>query len=165
MKLKYTVLFAILFATNANANILADLYLGGTIGVARQNIFIDGHTVSGNAQSYGAVLGLDIPLFRFEAEYNYINADENLNVGMLNAYVKLPGASLVPYFGGGVGTVFSGTYNESNIAYSGMIGITIDTEIMPFKFDIEGRALYSNDLFDNADLLHYEIRAKARYVF
>jgi hypothetical protein len=50
-----------------------------------------------------------------------------------------------------------------------MLGLTVDLPVLPFIFDIEGRIVYANDVFefgnDNADLLHYEGRLKVRYEF
>lgn len=171
---------AIMFmGTNANANLLFDIYGGASFGVGGTTMFIDDEHPGFSATSYGALLGVDLPLFRVEGEYNFIDtSDMDLNLAMLNAYFKIPTPMIKPYFGAGVGTVFDGKYEpnsltsvetESAMAYAGMLGLTVDLPMLPFTFDIEGRIVYANDVFelvhDNADLLHYEGRLKVRYVF
>ena len=60
---------------------------------------------------------------------------------------------------------------KSTTAYQAMLGVTIDPVVIPFKFDIEGRALYAPDIYENPengtkpDMLQYGIRAKARFIF
>jgi hypothetical protein len=120
------------------------------------------------------MFGIDIPALRFEAEYNYLNdSGVRLHTGMLNAYLKMPSTVIKPYLGVGVGSVFSGKADSISIdmraAYQGMLGVTLDMPILPVKFDLEARALYAANLYTIAnikpDLLHYELRMKARYVF
>ncbi len=163
----------------ANANLLFDIYAGGTFGVGGSTYFADGNNESYSLQSYGAVLGIDVPMFRLEAEYDYSKTDDTtLNFGMLNAYFKLPTAVIKPYFGAGVGTTFSSKFEPSEnisldiddtIAYQGMIGVTFDLPAIPFNVDVEGRVLYASELFEYAnekiDLLQYQGRIKLRYVF
>jgi opacity protein-like surface antigen len=159
----------------ANANVLFDVYAGGTYGIGGYTLLAD-HNKSASAQSYGAVLGIDVPMFRIELEYDYVNTDDmELNLGMVNAYFKLPTPVIKPYIGAGVGTTFSSTYEpadidiDNTIAYQGMLGITFDIPVIPFNVDVEGRVLYASDLFEYAtekhDLLQYEGRVKLRYVF
>ena len=67
--------FGILTATTimmsagaANANMLFDIYAGATYGIGGYTLFADDNDISKSSQSYGAVLGMDIPLFRVELE-------------------------------------------------------------------------------------------------
>ena len=183
MKTKSLVFFTaatlMVSAGAANANMLFDIYAGGTYGYGGYTLFADDNHESFSAQSYGAILGMDIPMFRIELEYNYMNADEMaLNLGLVNAYFKLPTPVVKPYIGAGIGTTFSSKYEPKNmdkididdtIAYQGMLGITLDLPVIPFNIDIEGRVLYATDLYkigdENIDLLQYEGRAKLRFVF
>lgn len=167
-----------LTAGAANANLLFDIYAGGTYGVGGYTLLAD-ENESASAQSYGAVLGMDLPLFRVELEYNYMNADDiTLNLGMVNGYFKLPTPVFKPYIGAGIGTTFSSSYEpvanvsidiDDTIAYQGMLGLTLDIPVIPFNIDIEGRVLYASDLFEMTtekyDLLQYEGRVKLRYIF
>ena len=167
-----------LYAGAANANLLFDIYAGGTYGIGGYTLLADKNT-SHSAQSYGAILGIDIPMFRIELEYDYVNTDDiKLNLGMVNAYFKLPTPVVKPYIGAGIGTTFASTYEpitdisidiDDTIAYQGMLGITLDIPVIPFNIDVEGRVLYASDLFEYAtekhDLLQYEGRVKLRYVF
>ena len=174
--------FAFLTATTitlsagaANANMLFDIYAGGTYGIGGYTLFADDQDISKSSQSYGAVLGMDIPLFRVELEYNYLDADAlSINTGFVNAYFKLPTPVVKPYIGVGIGSTFDSKYEPSNtakididdtLAYQGMLGITLDLPVIPFNIDIEGRVLYANDITPDTNLLQYEGRAKLRYVF
>lgn len=170
---------AIMSAGGANANMLFDIYAGGTYGYGGYTQIADDNHESFSSQSYGAIVGMDIPLFRIELEYNYVDADEMaLNLGLVNAYFKLPTPVVKPYIGAGVGTTFESKYEPENmarididdtIAYQGMLGVTLDLPVVPFNIDIEGRVLYASDLYkignENIDLLQYEGRAKLRFVF
>lgn len=178
MKLKYTgILTAVsilLYGANANAGMLFDLYAGATIGAGAATVFSDGTEETHSAQSYGAVIGLDIPVFRFELEYDYMQPNNaNLHLGMINAYAKLPTPIINPYLGGGVGNIFGGKVGdidvESSVAYQAMLGATFDIPVLPIKVDAEGRALYAPDFYnildEKPDLLQYELRLKLRYIF
>lgn len=179
MKLKTAIgLAAVIITTTsaANANLLFDIYAGGTVGVGAATMFADSHAHTDSAQAYGAVLGIDIPLVRIEGEYNYLNHKEmNMNVAMLNAYLKMPTAFVQPYLGAGVGMIFDGDVDNTNIkiddkmAYQGMLGLTFDIPVLPFKIDAEARALYANDIYKagnvKPDMLHYDARLKIRYIF
>lgn len=164
---------------NANANLLFDIYAGGTFGVGGNTIFYDGDHTAKSAMTYGAVLGVDLPLFRIEGEYNYLDGDKiTTNLAMANVYFKIPTPVVKPYIGAGIGTTFDGKYKPKDIAefdlddtlaYQGMLGITLDLPVLPIKIDIEGRVLYANDIYEladeKADLLQYDGRVKLRYVF
>ena len=165
---------AIFYGTNATAGALFDLYAGATIGAGGATLFADGNDHTNSAQSYGAVIGLDIPVFRFELEYNYMNSDNTkMHLGMINAYAKMPSTVIHPYIGVGVGSVFSGDSDAIDIdtvaAYQGMLGVTFDIPVLPLKIDAEGRALYAPNIYDvsnvKPDILQYELRLKLRYIF
>lgn len=178
MKLKYTgvlTIISILFSgTAVSAGTLVDFYAGGTIGAGATTMFMDKTEETHSAQSYGAVIGLDIPVLRFELEYDYLQTENaNLHLGLINAYAKLPTPVVKPYIGGGVGNIFGGKASgidiESVMAYQGMIGVTFDIPVLPIKIDAEGRALYAPDIYEivneKPDLLQYELRLKLRFVF
>lgn len=178
--------FGILTATTimltggvANANLLFDIYAGGTYGLGGYTLFADDDHISKSAQTYGAILGMDIPLFRIELEYNFLDSDKfETNLGMVNGYFKIPTPVLKPYIGAGIGTTFSGKYKPTSLphinidnamAYQGMLGITLDLPVIPFNIDIEGRVLYAPNAFkitrNDTDILQYDGRIKLRYVF
>lgn len=181
MKLKTIGLLSIIstafLTSNSNANLLFDIYAGATAGLGGVTVISENHHNSNTAQSYGAVLGLDIPLFRLEAEYDYlINNNADMQLGLINAYFKLPMALVQPYIGAGVGMILDVKANDTNIeknnnatAYQAMLGATFDIPVLPFKIDAEGRALYTKDFYNAAgiqpDLLDYEVRLKLRYIF
>ncbi len=178
MKLKYAgVLTAAIISVSgaANAGTLFDVYAGATVAVGGATIFANDTDVSRNAQSYGAVIGFDIPVFRFELEYDYMHADSiKMHIGMINAYAKMPLPMVKPYIGIGIGNIFSGQDEgfidiDSVAAYQAMLGVTFDIPVLPIDVDIEGRALYAADIYDFAglkpDFLQYEARLKLRYVF
>ena len=178
MKLKYagilTIVSIIFSGANANAGALFDLYAGATIGAGAATMFLENKDETHSAQSYGAIVGLDIPVLRFELEYDYLNQDSaNLHLGLINAYVKMPTPVVQPYLGVGIGNIFGGKIGEIEIdsvtAYQGMLGVTFDIPVLPLKIDAEGRALYAHNLYsienENPDLLQYELRLKLRYIF
>ncbi|MDR0727180.1 MAG: hypothetical protein LBF37_03900 [Rickettsiales bacterium] len=162
------------FASNANAAVVYDLYAGLTVGAGAATVFADHDNDTTGAQSFGAMFGLDIPVVRVEAEYNFLNDhDAKLHVGMANVYLKMPSVGIKPYLGVGVGGVFSGRHDDVDAktaaAYQGMLGLTFDMPVLPLKIDGEARVLYAPDFVKVADvkpdLLHYELRIKLRYVF
>lgn len=164
---------------SANANMLFDIYAGGTYGMGGYTIYTDDQDFSKSAQSYGGVLGMDIPMFRIELEYNYLDTDAlTVNLGLVNAYFKIPTPIVKPYIGAGIGTTFDSKYEladhthikiDDTIAYQGMVGITLDIPVIPFNIDIEGRVLYAPEIYKIADiksdLLQYDGRVKLRYIF
>lgn len=179
MKLKTSIILcsvATAFSGVAIANPVVDFYAGATIGVGAQTVFYDGTNTTDSAQSFGALIGMDVPFFRIDAEYNYLHqADNYAHLALVNAYFKMPSAIIKPYIGAGVGILFDGKDKENDItfdtcaAYQGTLGITLDVPVLPFKFDIEGRALYVPDIVtingEKPDVLHYDARVKIRYVF
>lgn len=177
MKLNYasflTAAILAIATTNANANIIWDLYAGGTAGLGGMAVSDDDlDRTNWSAQSYGAVLGIDFPVVRVEAEYDYLKSDEiNMQMVMGNAYVKFFGTAVVnPYIGVGVGSMVKAETDfdddiDPTIAYQGMLGATFNIPAIPFKIDLEGRALYIPELVSDIDLLHYDARLKLRFVF
>lgn len=179
MKLKsvalMTALGIIATTSAANANLLFDPYIGATAGVGGATLFADHDNKSYVAQSYGAVAGLDLPLLRIEAEYNYLNDDViKAQLGMVNGYLKMPTPMFQPYIGAGVGAVMDGDIDngpdiEKTAAYQGMLGLTFNIPVLPFKIDGEARALYAPKIAklpgDDIDLLHYDVRVKLRFIF
>lgn len=170
--------FSTLFiASNANANLLFDIYAGGFIGGGAATVFSGDDNHTENAQAYGAVFGIDIPALRLEAEYDFLTNDiSNLHVGLVNAYLKMPSTLIHPYLGVGAGMIFDGklkdlqNVNTKNApAYQAMAGLTFDPPVLPFKIDLEARVLYSADFYEvvnhSPDLLHYDLRFKLRYIF
>lgn len=165
----------------ANAGVMADLYVGGMVGAGGQTLFTRDDNKTDSAMLFGASMGIDIPLFRLEAEYNRLHsADLDTNTGMVNAMFKVPSTIIQPYFGIGAGLVFDGKhkpadnveYNlDSTAAYQAMLGATIDVLALPIKFDIEGHALYAPNIYKidatntTPDMLQYNVRLKMRYIF
>ena len=179
MKLKSTIIpivAAIAMTTvDARANMLFDLYAGAFVSAGAATHFIDGNADTYAAQSFGAVFGLDIPVFRIELEYDYLNAEHSrMNAGMVNGYFKMPSTLVHPYLGVGMGATFAGrapgdAQTKDSVAYQGMLGLTFDVPVLPLKVDGEVRALYAPGAYvvndDNAHILHYDARLKLRYIF
>lgn len=180
MKLKTSIILsslATIATMPAVANPAFDLYAGVSVGVGAQTMFGDARDETNTSQSFGAMFGMDIPLFRTELEYTYIGeSDSHANVGFVNAYFKMPSTAIRPYFGLGIGVMFDGEENgkynkkfDTKPAYQGMLGVTIDVPKLPFKFDVEAHAVYIPDVLrfgnERPDILHYEARIKLRYVF
>ena len=177
-----SVVSVLTLASNANAGVMADFYIGGMVGAGGQTLFAQHKNETDPSQMFGAVAGMDLPIFRIEGEYDYFtSSDLDTNAAMVNLYAKMPSTVILPYIGAGVGMVFGGkqTIEENNIkteykidstaAYQAMLGATIDILKLPIKFDIEGRVLYAPDLYKEAglspDMLQYGVRAKMRYIF
>lgn len=177
---------ALTCASVANASVVADFYIGGMVGAGGQTIFTAHEHDSSTSRLLGGIIGVDIPVFRLEAEYNYIDSkDLDTNSVMVNAYFKVPSTIIMPYIGAGIGTVFGGKHEitdtdtgiknrydiHSTAAYQGLLGATIDILAVPIKFDVEGRVLYAPDIYkidaiDAApDLMEYNARVKMRYIF
>ena len=169
---------ALTTGVSANAGAVADFYAGAMIGAGGYTIKVDDHSKSDSSMLLGAVVGVDIPVFRIEAEYNYLNSSKLTgNTAMVNAYFKMPSTLIMPYAGAGIGMMFGSEY-ESSVkkydldsvpAYQGMLGVTVDVPLLPFKFDVEGQVLYAPNVYDkdsvDVDLLDYNLRLKARYIF
>lgn len=181
MKLKtpifLTSLVVLGIVSSANAGTAVDMYAGMTIGVGAQTAFADNQDRTNTAQSFGAMFGVDIPLFRIEAEYNYLTtANSHSNLALANVYFKIPSTVIKPYLGLGIGLNFNGEDTEfgtikydTGSAYQAMLGVTLGVPALPFKFDVEARAIYLPDVYTvenvSPDILQYEGRVKIRYVF
>ena len=177
MKLKSIGLMAAamtMTAGAANANLLYDFYISGAVGVGGQAIFVEDENEYHNAQSYAGAIGIDIPLLRLEAEYDYLHAKTSkVQLGMANAYIKFLPGILLPYIGGGVGITFDGELEDISVkktaAYQGMLGLTINAPVFPLSLDLEGRVMYIPDVFEidtvKPDIMQYEGRIKLRYTF
>ena len=171
-------------ASAANAGVIADFYLGGMAGVGGQTLFADHKNETDSAAVFGGIVGMDLPIFRVEAEYDYFtSSDLDTNAAMTNVYAKIPTTFILPYIGAGIGMVFGGdnTISKDGIeskysidttaAYQAMLGATIDVLALPIKFDIEGRVLYAPNIYKveatglTPDMLQYNVRAKVRYIF
>lgn len=171
-------------ASAANAGTWTDFYIGGMVGVGGQTMLAEHKNETDASQMFGGVIGMDLPIFRIEGEYDYFNSsDLNTNAAMLNLYAKMPSTVILPYIGAGIGMTFGGkqefTENgvkteysiDSTAAYQAMLGATIDILKLPLKFDIEGRVLYAPDIYKieatntKPDMLQYGVRAKVRYIF
>ena len=183
------LMFSFLFIFAANASVLVDFYAGGTASVGRSLTMtpaIGSHPksdVNKPADSFGAVVGLDLPLLRAEAEYNYLVSDKiDMHAGMLNGYVKMfPLPIVKPYIGAGFGRVFGGKIGDdqnsedvrSSMAYQGMLGLQFDVTATPLFVDVEGRVFYAPEICRHETLgeeynvayLQYDARVKLRYVF
>jgi hypothetical protein len=182
MKLNYksvlTAATIMVAEASANAGLVPDWYAGATAGIGGQSVYLDNDNhKSFSAQSFGAVIGVDLPVVRFEAEYDYLNSDYTKS-GLLagNAYVKLPGLVVVnPYIGVGVGMLYGSDSDsakyakfDSTIAYQGMLGATFNIPALPFKIDVEGRALIAPDVYEDlhdSTAFQYDARVKLRYIF
>lgn len=178
MKLKTSIILcaAAMAAAPAFADPVWDLYAGATVGAGAATIFADDEHPTDPAQSFGAIFGVDLPAFRFETEYNYLNVkDVHSHVALVNAYFKMPSTVIKPYLGVGVGMLIDGEDKansadlDTSAAYQGMLGVTLDVPGLPCKFDIEARAIYIPDVYKvgdiEPDILHYDARIKLRYLF
>ncbi len=173
-------------ASAANAAVLADFYIGGMVGAGGQTLLANHENKTDTSTIFGAVAGMDLPVFRIEGEYDYFDSkDLNTNAAMVNVYAKMPSTVILPYIGAGVGMMFGGEQTftdkttgikteqkiDSTAAYQAMLGATIDILKLPLKFDIEGRVLYAPDIYTitatdtSPDMLQYNVRVKMRYIF
>lgn len=179
-----SIVSVLALASNANAGTWTDFYVGGMVGVGGQTMFAEHKNETDSSQMFGAVLGMDLPVFRIEGEYDYLNSsDLKTNTALINLYAKMPSTVILPYIGAGIGMVFGGDYTindagvkteyniKSTAAYQAMLGATIDILKLPLKFDIEGRVMYAPDIYKieatntTPDLLEYNVRAKVRFIF
>ena len=173
-----SVLSVLTFASAADAGVVADFYLGGMVGAGGQTMFTKDEHDASTSRLIGAIAGVDIPVFRIEAEYNYLNSSKLTgNTAMVNAYFKMPSTLIMPYAGAGIGMMFSSEYEknatkfdlDSVPAYQGMLGVTVDVPLLPVKFDVEGQVLNAPNVYDknnvDVDMLEYNVRLKARYIF
>ena len=110
-------LCCVLHTFPAQAGLSIDFYAGGTLSMGNNITLIPTDTSlpsvkdwKSTSNSFGLILGIDIPIIRVEAEYDYLVSRRiSLHTGMLNAYLKLlPTPFVQPYIGAGIGTVFGG---------------------------------------------------------
>lgn len=162
------------FTVQSYASPVTDYYAGAEFGAGSGMIFDSGNHKSAASTSFGLFAGIDIPVFRFEAEYRHIDGNNlHTNQAMINAYFKMISTVVHPYIGAGVGTIFGGHgIDDASVSttagYQGMLGLTFDLPAMPLVFDVEARALYVPDIYDfnkSPDLLNYGGNIKLRYVF
>lgn len=181
MKLNYKSIFTAIalmtFGANANAGLVFDWYAGANASLGGAMVYSSNNRFNNHSQSYGAVFGMDFPVVRFEAEYNYVDSEHlDMSLAMGNAYVKLPGYAVInPYIGVGVGILLNAktdyhTVNiDPNVAYQGMLGATISIPTLPFKIDVEGRALLAPEMYSVTNqtfhAMQYDARVKLRYIF
>lgn len=176
MKKLLSTLIVIFSLSNLNAGLLWDFYSGVTVSkgktiITRKNDF----NKKSNSMSYGGVFGVEIPIFRLEAEYNNLDINNsNLGIGFLNAYLKMSLPIIKPYVGVGYGKVLynkNRNFLNNKSVYQGMIGATLDTPVIPFNVDFELRGFdapfydYNNIINKKMHFVNYDLRLKARYVF
>ena len=63
-------------ASAANAGVVADFYVGGMAGVGGQTMFADHKNETDASGVFGGIVGMDLPVFRVEAEYDYFTASD-----------------------------------------------------------------------------------------
>jgi len=184
-KTKFLILYSLLFVLCegvARADVI-DFYVGGVAGAGAvySNISNSSDSLKNHfsTMSYGGMFGIDIPVIRAEAEYNYLTGTRggntfNKNIGMLNGYIKfLPTPIIKPYIGAGIGVAFGGKISgalnanlKSDAAYAGMIGVQVKIPATSIFVDVEGRVLYAPNAFPgNTNMLMPEARVKLRYLF
>jgi len=171
-----TTILSIGLLSTANAGWVVSPYAGVSAGVGRETVYSGDTSATVKSNSYGAMLGLDLPIISVEGEYNYLDTKGmEANAAMVNLYLKIPSVIVKPYIGGGFGTLFGIKDTETNAslgsaaAYQGMVGATIDILKLPIKPMIEARVLYAPDIADygfaKPDLLVYDVRLKIKYAF
>jgi len=180
-KVLYLSAVAMLAMSAANAG-LVDIYVGAT-GSAGESLTImpEGFGASkmqSDANSFGAVIGADIPLVRVEAEYNYMTAkDISLSALMINGYLKAPFPLVKPYVGLGAGSTLGGKVRDDDAktssAFQGMAGVQVEIPATSIFLDIEGRVFYATKISElslvvedkDIGFLQYDVRMKLRYAF
>ena len=180
MKLNYksflTAATLMVVGANANAGLVWDIYAGGNVGVGSMALFTDDNFRDRSAQSYGVLAGIDLPVVRFEGEYNWLDSKNlDMQIAMANAYVKFGSPIIInPYIGVGVGMMLDAESTmhidiDPSIVYQAMLGLTFNLPVIPFKIDVEGRALYIPELYSVGGIdfgaTQYEGRVKLRLVF
>ena len=64
------------YVASANASVVADFYIGGMAGVGGQTMFSDHKNKTEASRVFGAIAGMDLPIFRVEAEYDYFASSD-----------------------------------------------------------------------------------------
>jgi hypothetical protein len=188
--MKKTILFALIgvaFASNAIAGPI-DFYIGATGSAGTLATYVPKGVPTGfsekeimkTSSSFGGAVGLDIPVIRVEAEYDYlISKNMSLSIGMVNGYIKLlPTPIVKPYFGFGIGRVFGGKIRgdiggkpDASMPLQAMLGLQIGIPMTPLFVDVEGRVLYIESVYEmpivnrGIGALQADLRAKIRVVF
>ena len=165
------------------ARAVVDIYAGASASLGGSVTTMPGDlsNITNRANSFGAMVGADIPFFRIEGEYNYLMTQNlNIHAAMANAYFRfLPTPLMRPYVGVGLGTVLGGTVGDTgdissqqnSMAYQGMAGMTFDLVGTPLLMDVEGRVFYAPNVYEapmgigDIGFMQYDLRAKLRYVF
>ncbi|MDR2268722.1 MAG: hypothetical protein LBD94_00885, partial [Rickettsiales bacterium] len=160
MKKIISTLLLAAFVSHANAGVLVDLYVGATASFGNSVTYIPSGAgipstlkdLRNSAESYGAVLGIDIPVIRIEGEYDYLlSKNVDIQAAMINLYIKLfPTPIVKPYIGAGIGSAFAGRIGgdidqkvESSKAFQGMLGLQISIPATSLFVDVEGRVFYT----------------------
>ncbi|MCT4552308.1 MAG: porin family protein [Alphaproteobacteria bacterium] len=170
---------------NANAGLLGEFYLGGSIHSADTDN--NDKSDSGYSVAFGWELPIPVLDIRAEIEYNKMgDAKDNNDVEyesiMANAYIDIPFPTplLSPYVGAGVGKITDGTVNvggpvgdveleEDGIGYQYMVGLDINIPATPFYTSLEYRKIVNPFTVEGGigedDLEQDVVSLKARYVF
>jgi len=168
---------ALLLAFGAAEASLLDIYGGVTGSVGNSVTFLpraDGGKFKEHSNSFGAVVGVDIPLLRVEGEYGYMaGKDLGLSALMLNGYLKAPIPYVKPYAGVGIGSVLGGKVGgddaKASSALQGMAGIQFEIPKTSLFIDFEGRLFYAfavREILDHdIGFYQYDWRMKVRYAF
>jgi hypothetical protein len=186
MKKAIAALAGILTISAARAGML-DFYAGATAATGYGAVYLPGSlpnadkNLFGDAQAYGVAVGLDIPVFRIEGEYDYLASKHvGLHALLANIYWKLlPTPIVKPYLGLGLGMVAGGTVKlpsgsmgaQSSPALQGMLGLQVAIPLSSLFADIELRLLYADDIYTysgtdwSVGYLQSDVRAKLRYAF
>jgi opacity protein-like surface antigen len=185
-KLFLAAAFSLFAAASAHAGLVLDIYAGATASGGYGYLHLPdnsplGNNIKSSYHTYGAVVGIDIPYLRAEAEYNYLTGrDANLHAGMINGYFKwLPTPIIKPYIGAGFGMIFGGDLKgqagdadaETSPAIQGMIGLQIEIPATHLTADVEYRLLYADRIYtyqgtdDQIAYIQSDIRLKLRYAF
>lgn len=188
---KIVLISCLLSLVSFGAHAVVDVYVGATASAGSIATYVpndNSMNVSGfskddimkSSGTFGAVVGINIPVVRFEAEYGYLTSTNmNLNVGMINGYLKLlPTPVVKPYVGFGLGKVMGGKIRgliqdspDASMPIQGMLGLQIELPALPIGIDVEARAMYVERIYTmpivNRDIgvLQGDLRVKLRYIF
>ena len=187
MKKILFVILPVIAIGGADAGVM-DVYAGATGGFGYKSnraLFEDpAASEDRSASSFGVVAGIDIPVFRVEAEYNYITSYAgDMGLFLVNGYVKAPIPMIKPYIGMGIGTLagpgeayfssasFSGEAEEV-FAIQAMAGVQIEIPATKLFVDLEFRPMYLDGVYkvvgetetQNRGFWHADVRLKVRYI-
>ena len=71
-----SIVSTLTFASAANAGVIADFYVGGMVGAGGQTLFANHHNETDTSRVFGAIAGMDLPIFRIEGEYDYFDSKD-----------------------------------------------------------------------------------------